>query len=919
MIATHLLECLGWTLLHSLWQITLLAVLFSGTRWLLRGQTPQTNYLAAAFTMLLMLCSSLTTFGWLAADSPSTAEVQRAETPSPPPVASSREPARAPAPAGSDPHPIDLTVPQHTGLKEDLAGRSTRPDSNSQSAHQSRWTISVNQFREYRSSIEPLLPGLVVVWLAGVLLLSLRQLGGLWVVDRLRRRCTTPVDQRISDLQQTLSRRLGLRRVVTCLESARLDVPSVVGWLRPVILLPVGLAIRLPADQLEAILLHELAHIRRYDYFANGLQIVVETLLFYHPAVWWVSRRIRLEREYCADELAADASGDCILYVKALTTLEEHRDNTPQWAVAANGSDLRRRIVRLLGLNRHQPGQNVYWLSGLLVALLFVIAVALVPINADETPPPAVVDAPSSVADEQPADTPQVLPSEAAPQQVTEDQTVEEEPDEEGLFENLWYALQDQLESSLGPPIPVVRQFVFHVVAEDGRPVEGATATFTGMGLANGTSLGGFPAEILPPVATSEADGKIVIDLSKFYKSALYEQLKARMGRGVQSINLQVDHPGHPPLSASIWVEDTNSAAQRKIVLADATSIRIRAHGEHDERLLEDLYPCLRGINNNWSEDDGVLTLRRLDLTSQKASRWLRVVHAPEQGPVLFSDVIDLKQYTSNPISIEATLNPGTQVTGRLSAEVPRPIKNGRVIAAVYSGPDAHDTVFWGSLAEITPQGTFTLGTLPRDEDVQLIALCDGWVSQTPTLSELESYSETNGIELPVPSRRGYQLSGMLYPRLHRASGDSSETVIPMERTASCEVTVVDEEGHPIPDAKVTCMMFQSFFRRNGTFDLGTGWDSLAYARAHITTGKVPRGLNGGEKRSFEATTNQDGVAFIPEIAGGMLRAYDGRSFPLAVHHPDYRDQQGLPPLGNLSINLKPGESGKITVTLRRR
>lgn len=920
MIATHLLECLGWTLLHSLWQFALLALLYGGLQWLLRGRTPQTRYLTAGLTLLAMLGSSLTTFVWLAADGRSATDPHPLKTQSQPLIASSQSDIPAPV-VGVDSYSMELTVPQTAGLNDDPASLATMQDSKLHSVPESSETIGFDQLR---TTIEPLLPELVVVWLAGVLLLSLRQLGGLWVVERLRRRCVTPVDQPISNLLETMSRRLGLRRVVTCLQSARLEVPSVVGWLRPVILLPLGLATRLPADQLEAILLHELAHIRRYDYLANGLQIVVETLLFYHPAVWCVSRRIRLEREYCADELAVNASGNRILYVKALATLEDHRVQTPQWAVAANGSDLRRRIERLLGLNQHQSGQNGYWLSGLLVAFLLVVVVAWGRINADDTAAPVVAEKSSSEANEQLTDDSQVPPNTAA-QEVPPDLSLQEEPEkEEGILENLLYVFQDRLEASLAPPIPIRRKHEFQVVTADGQPIAGATATFTSMGLSDGSSVGGFPAEILPPVATSDADGKILIDLSKFYESPFYEHLKGKMRQGLEFITLQVDHPDHPPLSASVWlsaslyVADTKALDYRKIVLPEASTIEIRAHRENDKNLLGDLYPSLRGVGDNWSETDDVLTLRRLDLTSPKASRWLRVVHVPEYGQVLFSDLIDLKQYSGNPISIETTLKPGTQITGRLSDEVPRPIKNGRVIAAVYSGPDSRLNPFWGSLAEISAEGTFELKSLPRDENVQLIALCDGWVSQTPTFSELELYRDAQGFDISPMTRRSSQLSGAVYPRLHRATGDSSETVIPMERTASCEVTVVDDQGHPIPDATVTFRPFQTFFR-SGTFELGTGWDSFALARAHMTTGKAPKQFTGVGMRSFEATTNQDGVAVISELAGGMTRAYQGRSFPIAVRHPDYQAQDGLALFGGLSINLDPGETGKTTVTLHRR
>src|SRR6185436_11585192 len=133
------------------------------------------------------------------------------------------------------------------------------------------------------------------------------------------------------------------------------NAPAVVGWLRPVVLIPASAVIGLSAAQLEAVIVHELAHIRRFDALANLLQMAVETALFYHPAVWWISRRIRVEREHCCDDVAVATSGDALGYAKALASLEEWRalpsPAESSLALAATGGVLKHRISRLLGLN----------------------------------------------------------------------------------------------------------------------------------------------------------------------------------------------------------------------------------------------------------------------------------------------------------------------------------------------------------------------------------------------------------------------------------------------------------------------------------------------------------------------------------------------------------------------------------------
>jgi len=158
------------------------------------------------------------------------------------------------------------------------------------------------------------------------------------------------------------------------LVSALVEAPTVVGWLRPVVLVPLGALAGLPADQVEALLIHELAHIRRYDYLVNILQSVAEALLFYHPAVWWVSGHIRAERELCCDDVAAQASGSVLTYVQALAELESCRPVHAHAALAANGGSLADRIARLLGQSR--PASQAHSGMGAMVSAILLVITA---------------------------------------------------------------------------------------------------------------------------------------------------------------------------------------------------------------------------------------------------------------------------------------------------------------------------------------------------------------------------------------------------------------------------------------------------------------------------------------------------------------------------------------------------------------
>jgi beta-lactamase regulating signal transducer with metallopeptidase domain len=223
----------------------------------------------------------------------------------------------------------------------------------------------------------PVVPWTFSIWLAGVLVLSARFAGGWVQANRLCQRASEASAYWQRRLV-SLSERMNLTTPLRLLESKRVDVPMVVGWLRPVVIMPVTALTGLSAQQLETILAHELAHIRRNDYLVNLLQGVVETLLFYHPAVWWLSRRIRIERENCCDDLAVAVCGNPVLYARALTDLEELRTMAFRHALAANGGSLKGRVIRLI-LGREGKSRCSYrWITGMSIfgaaALLLVVA-----------------------------------------------------------------------------------------------------------------------------------------------------------------------------------------------------------------------------------------------------------------------------------------------------------------------------------------------------------------------------------------------------------------------------------------------------------------------------------------------------------------------------------------------------------------
>jgi GWxTD domain-containing protein len=329
-VQTPAATALVWTLLHSLWEGALAAVLLAAALLRLRGA--RARYAAACIALLVLLAGFAVTFATLV----------------------SRE-------QGRSVH----STPIRLGPIELEPGASS-------------W------LNEARSAVG-YLPWLAPVWMAGVLLFHLRSLAGWLGARRLRRSgvCCPPApwQQRL----ESLAARVRIAAPVVLFESALAEVPLVIGFVRPVILMPVGLLAGLPAAQVEALLVHELAHIRRYDYLVNLLQVFVEGLLFYHPAAWWVSAVIRAEREHCCDDLVVAIQGEPYQYATALAALEFHRGEAGQPVLAATGGSLAKRIRRLLA----QPETPRSALAPVLSAAILVLTGAAM-LAAWQTKPPAL-------------------------------------------------------------------------------------------------------------------------------------------------------------------------------------------------------------------------------------------------------------------------------------------------------------------------------------------------------------------------------------------------------------------------------------------------------------------------------------------------------------------------------------------------
>ncbi len=340
------IEAIGWTLLYFIWQGAVIAVLLATALRLLRKVSANMRYAAACSAMILFVVSAVVTMQIAA---PARVNV--------PVHAEIVEPAGEP--------PATAAVEEVPGPSKALTAKL---------AQIATEAPSVSWKERIVASAKKLLPHIVFFWTVGVLLLSVWHLGGWAQLQRLRRRLIKPVSEAVQANAKRLAELIGVPRAVELTESALVQVPTVIGWLKPLILLPASALTGLSGEQLEAILAHELAHIRRYDYLVNMFQTVIEIVGFYHPAVWWVSHRIRIERENCCDDIAVRVSGDGLGYAKALTAIEELRGGH-RLAVAASGGSLLDRVRRLVGSDLRQ--QNSSGRAPALIAVLLVLALAV--------------------------------------------------------------------------------------------------------------------------------------------------------------------------------------------------------------------------------------------------------------------------------------------------------------------------------------------------------------------------------------------------------------------------------------------------------------------------------------------------------------------------------------------------------------
>ncbi len=327
-MTTTLVQHIGLTLVHSVWQGLLIGLLFAACMAIIRPAHAATRYNLAVATLATLAVLPVITFCWLVSLS----------------------------------KPGSVTD-QVSGGVETLA-------------------IMVQQ---EASTAAGLLTWVVAFWLAGVIVLSLRLLIGWRYLNKLRLSADRIACAHMEPALARLRNKFGIARPVHVAASKLIHSPLVIGWLRPLILFPPALVNQLPIQQIEMVLAHELAHIRRHDHLVNLFQTVMETLFFYQPAVTWVSRQIRIERENACDDLAVSATHDRLAYVEMLASLEQLRHQGPRLTLAINDGQIVNRIRRLIDQARPSRQRGVTLPAILLISLTAGATGLLVMPEPDET------------------------------------------------------------------------------------------------------------------------------------------------------------------------------------------------------------------------------------------------------------------------------------------------------------------------------------------------------------------------------------------------------------------------------------------------------------------------------------------------------------------------------------------------------
>lgn len=324
-----IIDVLGWTFLHSLWQFTILFLIAYYFKSAKTNWTSAKKYWANNILLWLAPFISIVTFLYYIVDN----------------------------------HTINRTI-----FLQNNPNLFIKP-------------TEINESIGLFDQINQYLPILVYIWVIGAIIYFIHLLFGLRYISQLKKSSFEIIEDSILEIFNTLKIKLNIAKPITLLESYHIDSPILIGYFKPIILLPIGIINQLSIKELEAILAHEIAHFKRNDYLMNIIQLIIESIFYFHPAIWWISNRIRVERENCCDDIALSVCENQIIYAKSLYNLLKLKtEKQPSLALALKGSKNQELLLRIKRILNHSQNRSSMLekisVTGLLMAAGILLSIS---------------------------------------------------------------------------------------------------------------------------------------------------------------------------------------------------------------------------------------------------------------------------------------------------------------------------------------------------------------------------------------------------------------------------------------------------------------------------------------------------------------------------------------------------------------
>lgn len=333
---------LSWTFLHSFWQAAIITIAASIGMLFCAKFDARLKYRIWIAAMMFFVITSISTFGWYYnMQSHQVGQLSYA------------------------PFKDEVSPYASTGLPDVMEDVNTE-------IKQKSLRDSSGYFSYFNSFINRNMYMIILFWFIGLTMLILRFLGGLTYIQYLKNKANYKVDSNWENMVIQLKNKLSINKSIQLKESSLVQTILAVGHLKPLVLFPIGWLNNLDVQEVEAILAHELAHIKRNDYLVNIIQSMIEMIFYFNPIIWWLSARIREERENCCDDIAIEACGNSMRYAKSLVHVQELQGSYPQAAMAMLGSNKFQLLNRIKRLFEPKHYSNTLYEKFSVVGVIFL-------------------------------------------------------------------------------------------------------------------------------------------------------------------------------------------------------------------------------------------------------------------------------------------------------------------------------------------------------------------------------------------------------------------------------------------------------------------------------------------------------------------------------------------------------------------